>query len=121
MNSWHRITNIDDVRRIGDCSQCGSEVPIRPNYTAKKTFWRCERKYKVVKDQIERPWVKYKKDYCEWSEGCDFKIQHPCQLSVDHIDGDKTNNSPENLQTLCLNHHGLKTHLYWDYNLRTAV
>jgi hypothetical protein len=31
------------------------------------------------------------------------------QLEVNHIDGDHENNSPENLQTLCLKHHRIIT------------
>lgn len=61
-------------------------------------------------------WVKkYKKPHCEH---CGFKALHPCQLDVDHIDGDRENNAQENLQTLCANCHRLKTilsrdHLNW--------
>ena len=40
---------------------------------------------------------------------CGFIPEHPCQLDVDHIDGDHSNNSLENLQTLCANCHRLKT------------
>jgi len=42
-------------------------------------------------------------------EKCGFTGQ-PCQLDVDHIDGDKTNNNIENIQTLCANCHRIKTH-----------
>lgn len=61
----------------------------------------------------ERPYTKNKKSYCEWP-GCVFKIEHPAQLDVDHKDGDKQNNSPENFVTLCANHHRLKTILNRD-------
>jgi 5-methylcytosine-specific restriction endonuclease McrA len=37
-------------------------------------------------------------------------------LDVDHIDGDRFNNDPANLQTLCANCHRLKTHLAGDSN-----
>lgn len=49
---------------------------------------------------------KYKLDYCQ---ACNFKAVHTCQLDVDHIDGNHSNNLPENLQTLCANCHRLKT------------
>ncbi len=39
---------------------------------------------------------------------------HPCQLDVDHRDGDKANDAPANLQTLCANCHRLKTFLNGD-------
>jgi hypothetical protein len=48
---------------------------------------------------------KAKKDRCE---ACGFVPRHPCQLDVHHLDGDYTNNSPENLQTLCANCHRLE-------------
>jgi 5-methylcytosine-specific restriction endonuclease McrA len=44
-------------------------------------------------------------------ESCGFVALHPCQLDVDHKDGDHSNNSPANLQTLCANCHRLKTML----------
>lgn len=39
---------------------------------------------------------------------------HHCQLDVDHIDGNHSNNKLSNLQTLCANCHRLKTHLAGD-------
>jgi 5-methylcytosine-specific restriction endonuclease McrA len=48
-------------------------------------------------------------------EHCKFVAIHPCQLDVDHIDGNGSNNNPENLQTLCANCHRLKTTLNEDW------
>lgn len=48
-----------------------------------------------------------KGDRCEL---CGFAAVWTGQLDVDHIDGDRDNNSPANLQTLCANCHRLKTH-----------
>lgn len=48
----------------------------------------------------------FKKATCEL---CGFVPVHPCQLDVDHIDGNHANDAPENLQTLCANCHRLKT------------
>jgi len=53
----------------------------------------------------------YKKKFCEY---CKFIPIHPCQLDVDHIDGNHNNNKLENLQTLCSNCHRLKTHINRD-------
>ena len=55
---------------------------------------------------------KHKKDHCEQ---CGFVALHTVQLDVDHIDGDRTNNNPNNLQTLCANCHRLKTHTNEDH------
>ncbi len=60
-----------------------------------------------------RKYLKYKKDYCE---DCGFKPKDPCQLDVDHIDGNKKNNHPSNLRTLCANCHRLKTKMHGDYS-----
>lgn len=49
---------------------------------------------------------RHKKDSCEH---CGFTAIHKCQLDVDHIDGDHSNNKLDNLQTLCANCHRLKT------------
>lgn len=109
---------------LGDCSVCGEDVPVRLNHIRKSNgtrFYRCLTKYTTVKNSIERPWVNYKKDHCEWHDGCDFRIQHPCQLGVDHIDGNRKNNDPSNLWTLCHNHHALKTYLNEDYNRRKPL
>lgn len=53
-----------------------------------------------------------KKKSCEC---CGFVAVHPCQLDVDHIDGNHGNNDEGNLQTLCANCHRLKTVLNRDY------
>lgn len=108
----HRLTNIDTELQLADCSECGPNLPVRPNG---KKYWRCVSQYKSSKNRIERPWTVFKKNVCEWHLGCDFKIVHPCQLTVDHIDGNKLNNDPENLQTLCHNHHNLKSLLAGDH------
>lgn len=57
-------------------------------------------------DKKRRPYRSKVKDKCE---RCGFVPEHSCQLDVDHIDTDHTNNAPENLQTLCANCHRLKT------------
>ena len=54
----------------------------------------------------KRPYIIHKDDCCA---ECGFKPEHPCQLDVDHIDGNHDNNDESNLQTLCANCHRLKT------------
>lgn len=55
-----------------------------------------------------REWRRFKKDFCE-NPNCTASDLISNQLDVDHIDGDKTNNDPSNLVTLCKNCHALKT------------
>jgi 5-methylcytosine-specific restriction endonuclease McrA len=40
---------------------------------------------------------------------CGFVAVDRIQLDIDHIDGNRSNNDPSNLQTLCANCHRLKT------------
>jgi len=40
---------------------------------------------------------------------CGFTPENKCQIDVDHIDGNHSNNALENLQALCANCHRLKT------------
>lgn len=47
-----------------------------------------------------------KKDMCSF---CGFIPIDPCQLDIDHIDGNHNNNDVNNLQILCANCHRLKT------------
>lgn len=46
---------------------------------------------------------------------CGFEAQHPSQMDIDHIDGNKGNTCLTNFQTLCANCHRLKTHMNRDY------
>lgn len=113
MSKWiHRLSNIDPVAKTGLCSHCG---PVRLKIREKfenRINWRCYTAF--VKDRRNRqsPWRIFKKTSCE---KCGFIPQHSSQLDVDHIDGNKKNNDPSNLQTLCANCHRLKTHLNRDW------
>lgn len=55
---------------------------------------------------------RYKKDHCE---RCGFIPEDLVQLDTDHIDGNPSNNDPQNIQTLCANCHRLKTKLNQDW------
>jgi 5-methylcytosine-specific restriction endonuclease McrA len=46
---------------------------------------------------------------------CGFLAEHPCQMDIDHIDGNHDNNDVTNLQTLCANCHRLKTIMCRDH------
>lgn len=48
------------------------------------------------------PWNRYKGPECEM---CNYKPMFRAALDVHHMDGDKTNNDPSNLQTLCATCH----------------
>lgn len=80
------------------CSSC-----LRKKYNMKRKYYH-----------------KFKKDYCENVDGrlgfrCTTTIEDPCMLSVDHMDGDRNNNAPQNLATLCACCHNYKTKLFRDF------
>lgn len=52
---------------------------------------------------------------------CHFIPEDLIQLDIDHIDGNRQNNLPENLQTLCANCHRLKTKLNNDWVKNEAM
>jgi 5-methylcytosine-specific restriction endonuclease McrA len=98
------------------CTKCG-KGQCKTNGFSKLGFRKyskyCPRCHKItynLKNTNGRRYgyLAYKKDKCD---GCGFVAKHKCQLDVDHIDGDKTNDNESNLQTLCANCHRLKTYL----------
>ena len=54
----------------------------------------------------KRPYLIHREDKCR---RCGFVPENNCQLTVDHIDKNRKNNSVGNLQTLCHNCHNLKS------------
>ena len=102
---------------------CGTPAHVvknvkgRSDYRRTNGWWMCSAHYKQRTRISTGHYTNYKKSYCENIDGrlgaettCTSNIVHTCQLSVDHIDGCHTNDTPANLQTLCLNCHALKTH-----------
>lgn len=53
-------------------------------------------------------------------ERCHFIPEDLVQLDVDHIDGNRSNNDPSNIQTLCANCHRLKTKQHMDWKKKNA-
>ena len=66
------------------------------------------------------PYRRYRKDYCENIDGrltfvCTTTIVWDGMLDVDHKNGDPSDNSESNLQTLCKCCHAYKTNKEQDY------
>jgi len=106
----HRLSEINLDDKTANCLECGNvKIKImggRP--CCQKAYAKKKRKNNYKR---ERPWRQHKKDICEL---CGFVPVNPCQLDVDHIDGNKKNNDLSNYQTLCANCHRLKTYINQD-------
>lgn len=83
---------------------CGNLVASKGAGKYRKTCYKCHMTGK-----------RFKLDHCE---RCGFIPEDLVQLDIDHINGDRTNNDPSNLQTLCANCHRLKTKAFDDWNKR---
>jgi hypothetical protein len=83
---------------------CGNLVASKGSGKYRKTCWKCHMTGK-----------RFKLDHCE---RCGFIPEDLVQLDIDHINGDRANNDPSNLQTLCANCHRLKTKAFDDWNKR---
>ncbi|QJR01728.1 HNH endonuclease [Sphingobium yanoikuyae] len=115
-----RPANADPATVRGICIDCLA----RPQSPKTKTTFRprcrpCHERRFPRKTRWVRPpgfarraYQRHRGSACE---KCGFIAEHPCQLDVDHIDGDHGNDSPDNLQTLCANCHRLKSHKSRDY------
>ena len=94
---------------VAGCGQPQSYIKKNKNGTIKYRNY-CSKHHK---NRVNLKGVK--EDYCENRDGhlgfgpCVAKIADPCQLHVDHVDGDRYNNNVENLRTYCANCHALKT------------
>lgn len=121
MSKRHALTDVDETLLTGTCAVCGPNVRVKKSHTrneGKKQYYRCYRKYLVTKTAIERPWDFHRKDHCE---RCGFLPEHDCQLTVDHMDGNRTNNEPSNYRTLCANCHNLKSFQNKDHSNRYST
>ena len=112
----------------GICVECGERPqrktgkhPVRGQiYSA--LCGRCTHKRNPQKQPSKRPpdywrgWRResYRLGKADHCAKCGFVAEDPCQLDVDHIDGNHTNDDLNNLQTLCANCHRLKTKMSGD-------
>lgn len=86
-----------------ECTACNYKRYEKPETRLKRL--EADSKRVIARNRSYRSVVG---DQCE---KCGFIPEHKCQLDVDHIDENHSNNNPSNLQTLCANCHRLKSHL----------
>lgn len=94
-----------------DCLYCG--VMFIPNRVDKKF---CSKKHG---NRYRRS--SYREHVKSCCDMCGFVPILMIQLDVDHIDGDHSNNNPENLQTLCANCHRLKTAMQLNWHQKKTT
>ena len=80
----------------------------------KRRKYCCKQCKDLVGNNHNKPYkTLIKKEFCI---SCGPKVEyHYCQLTIDHVDGDKNNNQLDNLRILCCNCHALKTFTNKDY------
>lgn len=93
------------------CAECGPVSVVRSGPRRNVRCWEAVRQYNAKRNYSQKYAVSharrlYLKDRCE---ACGFVAVDPCQLHIDHVDGDWKNDTPENWQTLCQNCHSLKS------------
>lgn len=111
----------EPVNVRGSCILGCGRVQMRKGFNTKGELIfralcaRCHRERFNIQKPVathRRKYVGSKGPVCE---ECGFIPVHPCQLDVDHRDGNHDNNDPSNFQTLCANCHRLKTFMSKDW------
>ena len=102
---------------------CFNPAKFQYEYTDGTIKWRSRHGKIICNVHQRRTWhpvYKEKKSYCENINGflgfkCTTTIFSDVMLEIDHIDGDPSNDSPNNLQTLCACCHRYKTYKNKDH------
>ena len=82
---------------------------------------KCDKHHRIQYEIGDWAYKVHRKDYCENVDGrlgftCTSTIVNPeWQLDADHINGNPSDNRPENIQTLCKCCHPIKTMQEGDY------
>lgn len=129
---WHWITGEPIYRSV--CNECHEKNTARRYAEKTGATW-----VSTIKDVVahkagfnssteytnsKHPYLKYRKDFCENVDGrlgfvCTTTIIWSGQLDVDHIDENPSNNTPNNLQTLCKCCHAVKSNQFVKENGKT--
>ena len=105
------------------CTNLGRNIGKNKDGTIKRANI-CEMHFGIKYQRNGWPYKIHRKKYCENIDGrlgfkCTTTISNlvpwEMQLDADHKDGNPSNNSKENIQTLCKCCHAIKTHSNKDY------
>lgn len=119
------MTDVDLVLKVGVCSICGpTKIVLKRSgkYSCAEVARRARRRYrkssKVYKEAEKRRRRKkylvlkeagipvgnnrkYRKHVKPVCESCGYEAKHPALIDGHHKDGDRKNNSPDNIKSLC--------------------
>lgn len=99
--SKHLLSNIDKEKRTADCANCGPVSLCISNRKDGRIVFYCGE----ARNKWTRPWIIYKKFNCD---KCGYFPSDFGQLDCHHKDGNRSNNSSDNIRTLCGNCHFLE-------------
>ena len=96
------------------CIYCGKPVESKGRSFSGKKIWNkvCSTCRAKLKKNFPVSVLMMERKKCYQ---CGFVAINPCQLDVDHIDGNSKNTKIENFQIICANCHRLKTFLNKDW------
>ena len=111
----HKLSEIDADLMLAYCSVCETLVKVLKDKVRDGVqHYRCKNRHRDTVNNNKAPYRQFKKTVCEQPD-CTATILYACQLTVDHIDGNRHNNELDNLMTLCHNCHALKSFRNNDY------
>jgi hypothetical protein len=109
-SAWHRVKVVDADARVGDCSMCGTSVPLRRRFRRGAVEWSCMGRHLQYSGSSGN--VSYspphRRHLGERCERCEFLPVHRAQLDAHHRDHNHSNNDAANIATLCANCHRLE-------------
>ena len=105
----HQLSEVDPAARTALCSRCG---PVRVRgmgmYSSGRKRFTCAVQHQLRKKGSWNTRSYRRRKTLECAR-CGFVAYDPCQLDVNHRNGQHSDNRLENLETLCANCHRLVT------------